>query len=107
MAGLPPSRNDVHRRLWIPDLREGSFFPLSLGRQNSLPATCPTQRLSTQRLRRCGLSATFPIQSLPCVDGLLSRLSRTSRVARAARRKHKDVYVVIYDAVILAPLPAG
>jgi hypothetical protein len=100
MAWFPPSRDDVDRGLRIPDLREGSLSPLSYC-QRSLPGTCLTQRLPTQRLRRCGLSATSRIQLPPCADGLSSRSSPISHAARAARRNQRDGHVVIYDAVVL------
>jgi hypothetical protein len=38
--------------LWIPDFREGNFFPLRTCCQSSLPATCPSQGLPTPRLCR-------------------------------------------------------
>src|SRR5262245_9319199 len=103
MAWLPSSRDDVHRGLWIPDLREGSFSPLSSNCQSSLPGMCLTQRLSTQRLRRCGLSVTSPIQSRPCAGSSSSSLSPTSHAVPAAPRKNKNVHVVICDAVALGP----
>jgi hypothetical protein len=87
--------DNVDRGLWIPDLREGSFSPLSINCQSSLPGTCLTQRLSTQRLRRCGLSATSRILLPPCADGLSSSSSPTSHVARAAQQKQRNVHVVI------------
>src|SRR5262245_34238898 len=102
MAWLPSPRDDVHRGLWILDLREGSFFPLSSNCQSSLPGICLTQRLSTQRLRRCGLSVTSPIQSQLCADCSSSSLSITSHAVPAAPRKNRNVHVVICDAVVLA-----
>src|SRR5262245_41631567 len=104
MAWLPSPRDDVHRGLWILDLREGSFSPLSSNCQSSLPGICLTQRLSTQRLRRCGLSVTYPIQSLPYASCSSSSLSPTSHAVPAAPRKNRDVYVVICDAVALGVL---
>jgi hypothetical protein len=104
MAWFPPSRDDVDRGLWIPDLREGRPSPLSITCQSSLPGTCLTQRLSTQRLRRCGLSATSRILLPPCADGLSSSSSPTSHAARAVQQNQRGVYVVICDAIVLAKL---
>jgi hypothetical protein len=39
-------------------ISERGASPLSINCQSSLPGTCPAQRLSTPRLRRCGLSVT-------------------------------------------------
>src|SRR5215510_14673458 len=104
MAWLPSSRDDVHRGLWIPDLREGSFSPLSSNCQSSLPGICLTQRLSTQRLRRCGLSVTYPIQSQPHASSSSASLSPTSHAVPAAPRKSRDLYVLTYAAVPLRVL---
>src|SRR5262249_53367544 len=101
LAWVPPPRHDVNRGLWIPNLREGSFSPLKTCCQNSLPGICPSQRLPTQRLRRCGLSATFRIPLPPCADGSSPSSSPFSRAARAAERKQRNVHVVIYDTVVL------
>ena len=63
MARLPPSRNAMHRGLWIPDLRAGDDSPLT----NSFPPVVHghynSRNLSAQRVRHCGLSATFRIPS--------------------------------------------
>src|SRR5262249_1123904 len=102
MAWLPSPRDDFHRGLWILNLREGSFSPLSINCQSALPGIWLTQRLSTQRLRRCGLSVTSPIQSRHCADGSSSSLSPNSRAVPAAQQRNMDVHVVLYDAVVLA-----
>ena len=58
------------RRLRIPDLREGTIPPS--GPHCSAPfRNCRSQRLSTQRIRRCGLNAMLPTESQPC-DGASS-----------------------------------
>src|SRR5215467_13212144 len=113
MARVPPPRHDIHRGLWIPDLREGSFSPLRTCCQSSLPGICPSRRLPTQRLCRCGLSVTFPIRLPPCADGSSPSWSRFSHAARAVERKQRDVhaaisrdvYIAIYDTVVLERRP--
>src|SRR5215470_13413537 len=108
MARVPPPRHDVDRGLWIPNLREGSFSPLRTCCQSFLPRICPSQRLPTQRIRRCGLSGTSRIPSLPCGDGLSPSSSTSCRAAHAVERNQRDVLVVIYDTVVLgAPTAAG
>src|SRR5215470_1372452 len=102
MARVPPPRHDIDRGLRVPDLREGSFFPLTTYCQSSLRANCPSQRLPTPRLRRCGLSVTSPIRLPPCADGSLRSSSPFSRAAHAAERKQRGAHVVICDTVVLA-----
>ena len=102
MAWLPPSRHAVHRGLRIPDLREGDDFPLKTSFHRALPATCRSRRLSTQRIRHCGLSVTFQIRSQPCAGGWPMRSSgpcNDVRVAGAGRKTSIVVYA--YDAVRL------
>src|SRR6516225_3129131 len=101
MARVPPPRHAVDRGLWIPDLRKGNFSPLR-SCQSSLPASCPSQRLPTPRLRRCDLSVTFPIRFLPCAGGSSQSSSQSSHVAHVVERKQRDVHVAIYDTVLLA-----
>src|SRR5690242_2014500 len=106
MARVPSPRHDIDRGLWIPDLREGSFFPLRTCCQNSLPAICPSQRSPTPRLRHCGLSVTSPIRFLPCADGSSPGSSPSYRAAHVAERKQRDVHAAIYDTVVLdSPTP--
>ena len=69
MARLPSSRHAVHRRLRIPDLRAGDDSPLSTTFRRSVPETCRTRRLPTQRIPRCGLNATSQTRSQPCAKG--------------------------------------
>jgi SRSO17 transposase len=59
MARLSSSRHAVHRRLRIPDLREGDDSPLRLSSRQAVQDTCRSQRLPTQRLRRCEPNDTF------------------------------------------------
>src|ERR1700738_2726242 len=61
------SRHAVHRRLWIPDRRAGDDSPLRTSFHHAVPDTSLTQRLSTQRIRPRGLSATSQTRSQPCV----------------------------------------
>src|SRR5215470_19017464 len=102
MARVPPPCHDVDRRLWIPGLRKGSFSPLR-SCQSSLPANCPSQRLPTQRLRRCDLSGTFPIRFTPCADGSSQSSLQSSHVAHVVERKQRDAHVAICDTVLLGP----
>src|SRR5262249_21777883 len=68
----------------IPDLRARSDSPLRRSCHHALPAICLTQRLPAQRIRRCGLNATFRTRLQRC-DGDWWPLSlRRSRVAHAA-----------------------
>ena len=53
MARLSSSRHAVHRRLRLPGLREGDDSPLRLSSRQAVQDTCRSQRLPTQRLRRC------------------------------------------------------
>ena len=66
MARLPSSRHAVHRGLRIPDLRARDDSPLRTSFHRAAPGTCCTRRLSTQRIRPCGLNVTFQIRSQPC-----------------------------------------
>ena len=102
MAGFSSSRHARHRGLRIPDLRTGDDSPLSTSLYRSLLATCCSRRLSTQRIRHCGLSVTFQIRSQPCADGWPMRSSgpcNDVRVAGAGRKTSIVVYA--YDAVRL------
>src|SRR5215813_6168189 len=101
MARVPPPRHDIDRGLRVPDLREGSLFPLTTCCRSSLRANCPSQRLPTPRFRRCGLSVTSPIRLPPCADGSLQSSSPFSRAAHAAERKQRGAHVVICDTVVL------
>ena len=105
MARVPPSRHDVDRGLWIPNLREGSFSPLRTCCQSFLPRICPSQRLPTQRIRRCGLSDMSPIQSQPCAGVWRPHSPNVYRdVPVAADRKSS---VAPRDAVMQARVRAG
>src|SRR5262245_55749668 len=85
MARLPPSRHPLHRGLRVPDLRATSDSPLRGSCHHALLAICLTRRLPAQRIRHCGLNATFRTRLQPC-DGDWWPLSpRRSRVAHAAR----------------------
>ena len=85
MARLPPSRHPLHCGLRIPDLRARDDSPLNGSCHEGVPAICRTRRLPAQRIRRCGLNATFRTRLQQC-DGDWSPLSpRCYRVAHAAR----------------------
>ena len=66
MARLPSSRHAVHRGLRIPDLRAGDDSPLRTSFHRAVPDACLTRRLSTPRIRPCGLNATSQTRSRPC-----------------------------------------
>src|SRR4029077_15129563 len=84
MARLPPSRHPLHCGLRIPDLRARNDSPLRRSCHHAVPAICLTRRLPAQRIRRCGLNATFRTR-LQRYDGDWWPLSpRRSRVAHAA-----------------------
>src|SRR5437868_10383637 len=84
MVRLPPSRHTLHCGLRIPDLRTRDDSPLRRSCHHVGPASCRTRRLRAQRIRRCGLNATFRTRLQRC-DGDWWPLSpRRSRVAHAA-----------------------
>src|SRR6266480_3439994 len=84
MVRLPPSRYTLHCGLRIPDLRARDDSPLRRSCHHVGPASCRTRRLRAQRIRRCGLNATFRTRLQRC-DGDWWPLSlRHSRVAHAA-----------------------
>src|SRR5437899_1257735 len=84
MVRLPPSRHTLHCGLRIPDLRARDDSPLRRSCHHVGPASCRTRRLRAQRIRRCGLNATFRTRLQRC-DGDWWPLSlRHSRVAHAA-----------------------
>jgi len=84
MAWLPPSRHPLHCGIRLPDFRTRNDSPLRRSCHHALPAICLTRRLPAQRIRRCGLNATFRTRLQRC-DGDWWPLSpRRSRVAHAA-----------------------
>src|SRR6476660_7054310 len=85
MARLPPSRCPLHCGLRIPDLRARDDSPLNTSCHQRVPAICLTRRLPAQRIRHCGLNATFITRLQQC-DGDWWPLSpRCYRGAHAAR----------------------
>ena len=66
LARLPSSRHPVHRRLRLPHRRAGDDSPLRTSFRRAGPGPSLTRRLSTQRLRPCGLNATSRTRSQPC-----------------------------------------
>src|SRR5207247_2039368 len=84
MVRLPPSRHTLHCGLRILNLRARDDPPLRRSCHHIGPASCRTRRLRAQRIRRCGLNATFRTRLQRC-DGDWWPLSlRHSRVAHAA-----------------------
>src|SRR5499433_3493032 len=85
MARLPPSRHPLHCGLRIPDLRARDDSPLNRSCHQGVPEICLMRRLPAQRIRHCGLNATFRTRLQQC-DGDWWPLSpRCYRVAHAAR----------------------
>ncbi len=107
VARLPPPRHAVHRRLRLPDLREGGDSPLrTLCRPvapDRAPETCHSRQLPTQRRRRSGPNGIFRTRSRQCDDASPSLSPGASNDARAAtRRANRRTPIQIYDAVKLA-----
>src|SRR5262249_13798623 len=84
MARLPPSRHPLHCGLRIPDLRARNDSPLRRLCHHAVPAICLTRRLPAQRIRRCGLNATFRTRLQRCDGDWWPPSPRRSRVAHAA-----------------------
>ena len=108
LARLPPPRQPVDRRLWLPDLRAGDDSPLRSRFLQERPAGWPTRRLSTPRRRRSGPNGTSPTRSPPCEDASPSRSSDDCRDVPAAgkgaaHRRLPDKY----DAVRVAQMGEG
>ena len=92
----------THRSLWIPDLREGDDSPLWTTFHHAVPATCSTQRLSTQRFRPCGLNAIARIRSRRCAGDSSLHWSERCRDVPAAPLKSRDARgEIVHDAVRL------
>src|SRR5918996_1694348 len=100
MARLPSSRYTVHRGLWIPHLRAGDDSPLRSTFRHAALGTFPTQSLSTQRIRPCGLNVTSRTRSQPCADDWSLRLPGRSHDALAVSLQSRpDRDEVGFDAV--------
>src|SRR5262249_54456178 len=75
----------LHCGLRIPDLRARADSPLNRSCHQGVPEICLMRRLPAQRIRHCGLNATFRTRLQQC-DGDWWPLSpRCYRVAHAAR----------------------
>src|SRR6476661_765729 len=85
MARLPPSRCPLHCGLRIPDLRARDDSPLNTSCHQRVPAICLTRRLPAQRIRHCGLNATFITRLQQCDGDWWPLSSRCYRGAHAAR----------------------
>jgi len=66
LAWLPSPRNHVYRSLRILDLRAGDDSPLRTSSPHAVRESSATPRLSTPRIRPCGLNATCQTRSQPC-----------------------------------------
>src|SRR5262245_43828373 len=91
MAWIPSSCHDVHRSLWILSRRKGDFPPFGRVYHRSLQETCLSRGLSTQRIRRCGLSVTFQIPSQQCMNVSSRHLSKGSYDVLAVERSIKNI----------------
>nr|WP_256375341.1 transposase [Bradyrhizobium sp. Ec3.3] len=65
LARLPPSRNAVHRRLWIPGLGARNDFLLSNSLHQNLQGSYDSRKLSAEGICHCGLNGTFQIRLRP------------------------------------------
>ena len=65
LARLPPSRNAVHRGLWIPDLRAGDDSPLRNAFHQVVQRNYNSRSLPPEGVRHCGLNGTFRIRLPP------------------------------------------
>src|SRR5262245_36119426 len=105
MARLPPSHHTEHRRIRLPDLREGDHSPLGTTSRRARPAACPTPRLAPAGLSRSGLSVTCPPRSPPCGDGSLSASQSGCPDAPVATRRTNQLAAAVRDAIRLEPFP--
>src|SRR6185295_9414680 len=102
VAGVSPPRHAVHRRLRVPDLREGADSPLSSWCRGEIPKTCRSHRLPTPRRRQSGPNGTSPTRLPRCDDTSLSRSPAASTDVHAAMRSASQrTSVPTYDAVRL------
>ena len=85
-ARLAPGnvRPTLHCGLRIPDLRARNHSPLRRSCHHAVPAICLTRRSPAQRIRRCGLNATFRTRLQRCDGDWWPLLPRRSHVAHAA-----------------------
>ena len=102
MARLPPSRHVVHRRLWIPGLREGDDSPLRNSFLQEPHENCATRRLPTPRRPRSGPNVTCPTRLPPCIADWSSPSLERCPDAHAAHVASPETPGVPYDAVGLA-----
>src|SRR5207245_7174117 len=100
LARLSPSRDTVHRRLRLPDLREGDDSPLRTMCHPETPAACRSRRLPIQRRRRSGPNDTSQTRSPPCDDVSPSPSRGASFDVHAATRPAEPMKDA-YDAVRL------
>ena len=78
-------RCPLHCGLRIPDLRARDDSPLNTSCHQRVPAICLTRRLPAQRIRHCGLNATFITRLQQCDGDWWPFSPRCYRVAHAAR----------------------
>src|SRR5665213_4002041 len=102
VARLPPPRHAVHRRLRIPGLREGDDSPLWTLFRQAVRETYGSQRLPTQRLRRCEPNDTSRTRSRHCASAAASPSPADYRDAHAAQLQYTETYhAELCDAVVL------
>src|ERR1019366_7974633 len=98
----PPPRHAVHHRLRIPGLREGDDSPLWTSFRQAVRETYGSQRLPTQRLRRCEPNDTSRTRSRHCAYASASPSPADYRDAHAAQLQYTETYhAEICDAVVL------
>src|SRR5882724_2022086 len=101
MARISPPRIYVYRGLRIPGLRKGDDSPLTNSYRRSVPRTCPTRQLPTQRIRPCGLNGTSQTQSQPCASESPTRSWHCCRGVPIAEHMLQGADEKVYDAVVL------
>src|ERR1019366_4718915 len=105
MARLPPPRHAVHHRLRFPGLREGDDSPLWTSFRQAVRETYGSQRLPTQRLRRCEPNDTSRTRSRHCAYASASPSPADYRDAHAAQLQYTETYhAEICDTVVLVLL---
>jgi hypothetical protein len=85
-AAIFLDRADWRRGLRIPDLRARDDSPLNGSCHQGAPAICLTRRLPAQRIRRCGLNATFRTRLQQCDGSVVALATMVSRCPCCAPR---------------------
>ena len=107
LAGISPSRHALHRRLRVPDLREGDNSPLRTCRSLAPHAICRSRWLPTRRCCRCARNATCRIPSQRCAFVWHVPCSARCPDVPAAAASVRDRRCGMNDAVGLTRNPAA